>query len=39
MSDLPPSAECVIVGGGVVGCSLAYHLTRAGDAPAAAGAR
>ncbi|HSP65313.1 MAG TPA: FAD-binding oxidoreductase, partial [Candidatus Deferrimicrobium sp.] len=33
MSDLPPSAECVIVGGGVVGCSLAYHLARAGIRP------
>ncbi len=33
MSDLPQSAECVIVGGGVVGCSLAYHLTRAGVRP------
>jgi sarcosine oxidase subunit beta len=33
MSDLPPSAECVIVGGGVVGCSLAFHLARAGMRP------
>lgn len=35
MSDatLPDSAECVIVGGGVVGCSLAYHLARGGMAP------
>jgi sarcosine oxidase, subunit beta len=30
---LPASAECVIVGGGVVGCSLAYHLARGGIAP------
>ncbi|HEY8755176.1 MAG TPA: FAD-binding oxidoreductase [Candidatus Dormibacteraeota bacterium] len=30
MTALPASAECVIVGGGVVGCSLAYHLARAG---------
>jgi sarcosine oxidase, subunit beta len=29
----PRSAECVIVGGGVVGCSLAYHLAREGMAP------
>jgi len=29
----PPSAECVIIGGGVVGCSLAYHLARAGRTP------
>ncbi|HEV7680146.1 MAG TPA: FAD-binding oxidoreductase [Candidatus Dormibacteraeota bacterium] len=31
--DLPPGAECVIVGGGVVGCSLAYHLARGGIKP------
>jgi len=30
MSDLPERARVVIVGGGVVGCSLAYHLTRRG---------
>jgi sarcosine oxidase subunit beta len=30
---VPSSAECVIVGGGVVGCSLAYHLARGGMAP------
>jgi sarcosine oxidase subunit beta len=30
---LPASAECVIVGGGVVGCSLAYHLARGGMKP------
>ncbi|MBJ7609545.1 MAG: FAD-binding oxidoreductase [Candidatus Dormibacteraeota bacterium] len=33
MAELPSSAECVIVGGGVVGCSLAYHLARAGMRP------
>ena len=27
--DLPRSARVVIVGGGVVGCSVAYHLARA----------
>ena len=27
---LPPSAKVVIVGGGIVGCSVAYHLARAG---------
>jgi sarcosine oxidase, subunit beta len=32
-SALPPAAECVIVGGGVVGCSLAYHLARGGIKP------
>ena len=30
---LPASAECVVVGGGVVGCSLAYHLARRGMRP------
>ncbi len=33
MAELPPSAECVIIGGGVVGCSLAFHLSRAGMRP------
>lgn len=33
MAGLPSSAECVIVGGGVVGCSLAYHLSLAGMRP------
>jgi glycine cleavage system T protein len=28
--DLPTSAEVVIVGGGVIGCSIAYHLTKLG---------
>ncbi len=26
MSELPSSAKIVIVGGGIVGCSVAYHL-------------
>ena len=30
MTDLPAKARAVIVGGGVVGCSLAYHLTLLG---------
>ena len=29
----PRTADCVIIGGGVVGCSLAYHLARAGMRP------
>lgn len=30
MKDIPSSSEVVIVGGGIVGCSTAYHLARAG---------
>ena len=30
MTDLPTSARVVIIGGGVVGCSVAYHLTKLG---------
>lgn len=30
MSDLPGAARVVIVGGGIVGCSLAYHLGKRG---------
>jgi sarcosine dehydrogenase len=29
-ADLPSSAEIVIIGGGVVGCSVAYHLAEMG---------
>jgi 4-methylaminobutanoate oxidase (formaldehyde-forming) len=32
MSDLPASAKIVIVGGGIVGCSVAYHLGKMGIA-------
>ena len=28
--DLPTRARVVIVGGGVIGCSVAYHLTKIG---------
>src|ERR1041384_5468351 len=28
--DLPDSARAVISGGGVIGCSVAYHLTKLG---------
>ncbi len=28
--NLPESAEIVIVGGGIIGCSVAYHLTKLG---------
>ncbi len=31
MSDLPASAKIVIVGGGIVGCSVAYHLGKMGS--------
>ena len=30
MNDFPKSAQAVIVGGGIVGCSTAYHLCRLG---------
>ena len=30
MTDLPRRAQVVIVGGGIVGCSVAYHLTLRG---------
>lgn len=30
MPDIPSQAKAVIIGGGVVGCSIAYHLTRLG---------
>ena len=30
MSELPSQARVVIIGGGVIGCSVAYHLTKLG---------
>jgi 4-methylaminobutanoate oxidase (formaldehyde-forming) len=30
MSDFPTSARAVVIGGGIVGCSTAYHLARLG---------
>jgi 4-methylaminobutanoate oxidase (formaldehyde-forming) len=30
MSEIPVKARAVIIGGGVVGCSVAYHLTKLG---------
>ena len=30
MSDIPKTARAVIIGGGVSGCSVAYHLAKAG---------
>jgi 4-methylaminobutanoate oxidase (formaldehyde-forming) len=30
VADIPSRAQVVIIGGGIVGCSVAYHLTRRG---------
>ena len=30
MSSLPSRAEVIIIGGGIIGCSIAYHLTKLG---------
>ncbi len=30
MTDLPTSAKYIVIGGGIVGCSTAYHLARLG---------
>lgn len=30
MADLPTQAQVVIIGGGVIGCSVAYHLAKLG---------
>jgi glycine/D-amino acid oxidase-like deaminating enzyme len=29
-ADLPARARVVIIGGGIIGCSVAYHLTQLG---------
>src|SRR5215208_7070368 len=30
MTDLPASARAVVIGGGAIGCSVAYHLVKLG---------
>src|ERR1044071_9066919 len=35
MTQLPDHARVVIIGGGIVGCSIAYHLTLRGEADVA----
>jgi 4-methylaminobutanoate oxidase (formaldehyde-forming) len=30
MTELPYKARCVIIGGGIIGCSVAYHLAKLG---------
>ncbi len=30
MTDLPKSAKAIIIGGGIIGCSVAYHLAKLG---------
>jgi 4-methylaminobutanoate oxidase (formaldehyde-forming) len=30
MADIPSRAEVIIIGGGIIGCSIAYHLTKIG---------
>ena len=30
MAELPKQANVVIIGGGVIGCSIAYHLVKLG---------
>ena len=30
MKDMPSSAKVVVIGGGIVGCSTAYHLAKMG---------
>ena len=30
MADLPNKTRVLIIGGGIVGCSVAYHLTKLG---------
>ena len=30
MTELPSGAQVIVVGGGIIGCSVAYHLAKRG---------
>ena len=30
MANIPAETEYLIIGGGIIGCSIAYHLTKRG---------